>query len=176
MCVHSAAQDPRRSRASHSRSSHADVLSFESVMGSRRLWRRLARRAAAAHQRDLEALVREVAAAGAPLTAAMTYPLRGTGPAAVVTLALGLAGWDLELGGVSAEAADRLLLTPTSAWRLTRSGRYGIFWWIELSGGGEPMVLLGSQPCACPRPAAAASRRRRASPPLPWPGSPAERP
>ena len=139
MCVHSAAPDPRRSHASHT-----DQLSFERIMGSRRVWRRLARRAAAAHQRELDSLVREVAGARPPLSMAMTYPLRGAGPAAVVTLSLALPGWELELGGVSAEAADRLLLAPTGGSHLMASGRYGIFWWIELSGTGEPMVLLGS--------------------------------
>jgi hypothetical protein len=150
MSVHSAAPDPRRSHASSNdalsideHASHADQVSFERVMGSRRLWRRLARRATAAHQRELEALIREVAAAALAVRTAMTYPLRGNGPAAVVTLALTLAGWELELGGVSAEAADRVLLASTGAMHLTRSGRYGIFWWIELSGD-EAMVLLGS--------------------------------
>ena len=118
---------------------------FESVLGSRRAWRRLTRRATAAYERDLAKLARRVAAARPPVLAATSRPLRGLGDAAVATLTLTLPGWELELVGVAANAAGGVSDVSAEVPRLTRTGRYGAFWWIEVSGEGEFLVLLGSQ-------------------------------
>jgi hypothetical protein len=117
-------------------------------MGSRRVWRRLARRAAAAYERDLAELARRIAQAAPPVGFATSRPLRGTGEGAVVVLTLSLAGWELELSGIAAgaaRAAETLVASTPAIPRLTSTGRYGSFWWIELSGDPEPLVLLGSQ-------------------------------
>jgi hypothetical protein len=115
-------------------------------MGSRRGWRRLAKRAAAAHERELARLARVVAAGAPPVLAATSRPLRGQAHAAVATLSLSLPGWELRLSGVAAAAATDLVASPTGR-RLTRTGRYGVFWWIEVTGpfeGDGVTVLLGS--------------------------------
>lgn len=134
MCAPSAAPCPESSE-----------LSFERVMGSRRVWRRLAKRAAAAYERDLAELARQIAGAAPPVAFATSRPLRGTGDGAVVVLTLSLPGWELELSGIAAGAAQTLTAGTAAVARLTRTGRYGSFWWIELSGDREPLVLLGSQ-------------------------------
>ncbi len=121
---------------------------FERVMGSRRSWRRLAKRAAAAYQRELAEQARRIAATVPPVRVATSRPLRGTGAGAVVVLTLALPGWELELSGVAAGAAAGLVAGALDAPVLTRTGRYGLFWWIEVSvrdRPGEPLVLLGSQ-------------------------------
>jgi hypothetical protein len=126
---------------------HAERAAFERVMGSRRGWRRLAKRATAAHERELGKLARQVAATAPRVLAATSRPLRGHAQAAVVTLALTLPGWELQLSGVAAGAAADLAASPAQR-RLTRTGRYGVFWWIEIEGAGEGdalTVLLGSQ-------------------------------
>ena len=123
-------------------------LSFERVMGSRRVWRRLAKRAAAAYERDLAKLARRIAEAAPPVGFATSRPLRGSGDGAVVVLTLSLPGWELELAGIAAGAAgaaQKLAGSTSAIPRLTRTGRYGSFWWIELSGDRDPLVLLGSQ-------------------------------
>lgn len=119
---------------------------FERVMGSRRGWRRLAKRATAAHERELGERARRVAAVAPPVLAAAALPLRGRDQAAVVTLTVALPGWVLQLSGVAAAAAADVVASPTGR-RLTRTGRYGVFWWIELEGaleGDAVTVLLGS--------------------------------
>jgi hypothetical protein len=137
MCAPSAAPCPESSE-----------LSFEAVMGSRRVWRRLAKRAAAAYERDVAGLARRIAQATPPVGFATSRPLRGTGEGAVVVLTLSLPGWELELSGIAAgaaEAAEELTASTVGIACLTRTGRYGSFWWIELSGDREPLVLLGSK-------------------------------
>jgi hypothetical protein len=119
---------------------------FERIMGSRRGWRRLAKRAAAAHERELGERARQVAAIAPPVLAAASQPLRGRAQAAVVTLTLTLPGWELQLSGVAAAAAADVAASPAGR-RLTRTGRYGVFWWIEIEGaieGDAVTVLLGS--------------------------------
>ncbi|HEX4432036.1 MAG TPA: hypothetical protein VHZ96_22390 [Frankiaceae bacterium] len=126
---------------------HAENAAFESVMGSRRGWRRLAKRAVAAHEREVTQLAREVAAAAPQVLSMTSHPLRGQAQAAVVTLTLTLPGWELQLSGVAAGAAADLSASPGHR-RLSRTGRYGAFWWIEIEGtdvGGSLDVLLGSQ-------------------------------
>ena len=127
----------------------AERAAFERVMGSPRGWRRLASRATAAHERELGRLAREVAAAAPAVLAATSHPLRGQAQAAVVTLELTLPGWELQLSGVAAGAAAQLneVTQSPAARRLTRTGRYGVFWWIEIEGaeGDALTVLLGSQ-------------------------------
>src|SRR3954454_9018209 len=102
-------------------------LSFERVMGSRRVWRRLAQRAAAASERDVADLARRIAVTAPPVGFATSRPLRGTGDGAVVVLTLSLPGWELELSGIAAQAAGTAEMlaagTPAMA-RLTRTGRY----------------------------------------------------
>ena len=137
MCAPSAAPCPESSE-----------LSFEAVMGSRRVWRRLAKRAAAAYERDVADLARRIAQETPPVGFATSRPLRGTGEAAVAVLTLSLPGWELELSGIAAgaaQAAEALAASTVGIPRLTGTGRYGSFWWIELSGDREPLVLLGSQ-------------------------------
>jgi hypothetical protein len=90
-------------------------------------------------------LARRIAATTPPVRFATSRPLRGTGDTAVVLLTLSLPGWELELSGVAAQAAAGLAAGPAGTPLLTRTGRYGSFWWIELSGDGEQLVLLGSQ-------------------------------
>lgn len=119
---------------------------FERVMGSRRGWRRLAKRATAAHEHDLGERARQVAAIAPPVLAATSQPLRGRAEAEVVTLTLSLPGWELQLSGVAAAAAAEVAASPAGR-RLTRTGRYGAFWWIEIEGtldGDALTVLLGS--------------------------------
>ncbi len=121
---------------------------FERVMGSRRAWRRLAKRATAGYERDLAEQARRIAATAPPVQVTTSRPLRGTGDGTVVALTLALPGWELELSGVAAGAAAELAAGPACAPHLTRTGRYGSFWWIEVSDRGtpgEPLVLLGSQ-------------------------------
>jgi hypothetical protein len=137
MCAPSAAPCPESSE-----------LSFAAVMGSPRVWRRLAKRAAAAYERDVAGLARRIAQATPPVGFATSRPLRGIGEAAVVVLTLSLPGWELELSGIAAgaaEAAEELTASTVGIACLTRTGRYGSFWWIELSGDREPLVLLGSK-------------------------------
>ncbi len=119
---------------------------FQRVMGSRRAWRRLARRATAAHERELAEQASRLAAAAPPVLAATSHPLRGQVQAAVVTLAISLPGWELQLSAVAAAAAGEVAGSPAGR-RLTRTGRYGAFWWIEIEGpleGDAPTVLLGA--------------------------------
>jgi hypothetical protein len=125
--------------------------SFERIVGSRRSWRRMARRATAQHERELSQAVRRLAAGVPPVLRATSEPLRGEAEGAVVTLVLSLPGWELTLSGVAAGAAAQLDSAGGSALRLIRTGRYGCFWWIELlddtaeTAREEPLVLLGSQ-------------------------------
>jgi hypothetical protein len=129
------------------RPEHAERAAFERVMGSRRGWRRLAKRAAAAHEREVGRLARQLAAMAPPVLAATSRPLRGQAQAAVVTLALSLPGWELQLAGVAAGAAAHLTSSPVER-RLIRTGRYGAFWWIEIGSAAQDegvTVLLGSQ-------------------------------
>ena len=114
-----------------------ELPAFERVMGSRRAWRRIAKRATAAYERDLAKLARRIAATAPPVGFATSRPLRGTGDAAVVVLTLSLPGWELELAGIAAGAAgaaEGIAAGTAGTPRLTRTGRYGAFWWIELSG------------------------------------------
>jgi hypothetical protein len=126
--------------------SRANDSAFERVMGSRRGWRRLAKRAVVAHERELGEQARQVAAFGPPVLSATSHPLRGRAQAAVVTLTVSLPGWQLQLSGVAAAAAADVAASPAGR-RLTRTGRYGVFWWIEIEGaleGDGVTVLLGS--------------------------------
>jgi hypothetical protein len=120
---------------------------FEQIIGSRRSWRRLAKRATAAYERDLARLARRIAAAAPPVRVATSRPLRGTGDSAVAVLTLALPGWELELSGVAAGAATELASGAAASPHLTRTGRYGSFWWIEISDRSTSglLVLLGSQ-------------------------------
>jgi hypothetical protein len=155
MCAPSAAPCPEGPQRAHQvgggpaadgRESR-DIYAFERVMGSRRVWRRLAKRATAAYERDLAKLARSVAATAPLVRFATSRPLRGSGEAAVAVLTLSLPGWELELSGVAAAAGMTAELAAGTAGspRLTRTGRYGAFWWIELSADGDQLVLLGSQ-------------------------------
>jgi hypothetical protein len=142
MSTHFAGPTPQRPQ-------QGERAAFERVMGSRRGWRRLAKRAAAAHERELGKLACRVAATAPPVLAATSHPLRGQDQAAVVTLTLSLPGWELHLSGVAAAAAANLAdLRESAERRLTRTGRYGVFWWIEIESveqGDAVTVLLGSQ-------------------------------
>ena len=138
MCTRSAAPGPQDTQ-------QTQRAVFERLMGSRRSWRRLAKRAITAYERDLAALARRVAAPAPPVLVATSRPLRGEAAAAVVALSLVVPGWELELSGVAAAAAAGLAAAAGDAVRLTRTGRYGSFWWIELSSYGDALVLLGSQ-------------------------------
>lgn len=131
------------------RPQHAERVAdpaFERVMGSRRAWRRVAKRATAAHERELGKLARQVAASAPAVLSATSQPLRGQAQAAVVTLTLSLPGWQLQLSGVAAAAAAEVAASPAGR-RLARTGRYGAFWWIEIESpleGDALTVLLGS--------------------------------
>lgn len=86
MCTRSAAPRPQDTQ-------QTERAAFERLMGSRRSWRRLAKRAVSAFERDLAARARRVAAAAPPVLVATSRPLRGEAAAAVVALSLVVPGW-----------------------------------------------------------------------------------
>jgi hypothetical protein len=120
-----------------------DLTERAAIVGwrSRRWWRRLERRAAAAHEKELLAALRQLAGAVPEI-----YHLEAcsTSPAELVRLLL--PGRSLTLAGVrpAARAALASASAPGSRFRLVDSGRYGRYWWIAVSDGRHPIVVAGS--------------------------------
>jgi hypothetical protein len=112
-------------------------------------WRRAERRAVADHERWLAAMLRRLTAAGAPV-----FWVTESAAIQVADLAAGIVrmrrpGWQLLLAGVaSGPRADLERVARQGRLRLGAAGRYGKFWWIEITADsvarGEKIILLGS--------------------------------
>jgi hypothetical protein len=112
-------------------------------------WRRAERRAVAEHERWLAAKLQRLTAARVPVfwvTESAASPLAGM-TAGIVRMRR--PGWRLLMAGVaSGPRADLERAARRGRLRLDAAGRYGKFWWIEItadsSARGEKVVLLGS--------------------------------
>jgi hypothetical protein len=113
-------------------------------------WRRLERRALAAHHREVVATLRRLGAEGTPVMGAEVVAGRSG-----AMLVLHLPGHRLALAGVAPRtlAGLRPAGGPGSpALVLSDAGRYGGAWWVTLEAGGGPVTVLGTHLRLVPRP------------------------
>lgn len=111
-------------------------MHYNPTLLSRRVWRRLERRALRGHDRDLQRHLRDLAGHRPAVLDTDASWMSGV-------VSLQLSGHRLVLGGVAASTAWDVLamtLSPTSL-RLTKAGRYGPFWWIAVKAAEERVIL-----------------------------------
>jgi hypothetical protein len=105
----------------------------------RRAWRRTERAVLYDHLAEL----------AASLCALIDLPVQDvtTGPAG--SLSLTLPGWTVGLAEIATGPRDALVSLARRPCHLTRAGRYGPFWWVEVAGDAEPAkartMVLGSR-------------------------------
>lgn len=110
-----------------------------------RFWRRLERRAVAAHDRQLLWALRHAAADRVPVLAARGAAAGAGAPTALGVLELALPAVRLQLVGVTLVGQRAVTGIAESAW-LSGAGRYGPFWWVALaSGHSHDVVVLARQ-------------------------------
>jgi hypothetical protein len=112
-------------------------------------WRRAERRAVAEHERWLAAKLRRLTAARVPV-----FWVTESAASQVADMTAGIVrmrrpGWQLRMAGVApGPRVDLEHAARHGRLRLDAAGRYGKFWWIEVSPDsavrGEKVVLLGS--------------------------------
>jgi hypothetical protein len=112
-------------------------------------WRRAERRAVAEHERWLAAKLRRLTAARVSV-----FWVTETAANQVADMTAGIVrmrrpGWQLLLAGVaSGPRRDLERAARQGRLRLDAAGRYGKFWWIQITAGsatrGKKVVLLGS--------------------------------
>jgi hypothetical protein len=112
-------------------------------------WRRVERRAVAAHERWLAAKLRRLTAAKVPVTWVTESAANQVADRAAGIVRMRRPGWQLLLAGVAAgPRADLEHAARQGRLRLEAAGRYGKFWWIEIATDSaahvEKVVLLGS--------------------------------
>jgi len=101
-------------------------------------WRRIERRAVAAHERDQLAAIDDLCARRTVVTGIEVEPVAGR------TAKIGLGERRLLLGPL-APVGLALLLQARSAGgilRLDGVGRYGKYWWLRLSTPAQPVTVL----------------------------------
>jgi hypothetical protein len=104
-----------------------------------RQWRRLERRAVAAHERDLLAALHELCARHPVVTGVEVDP--AAGPMARI----GLGDRRLTLGPLAPVGLALLSRARRDGGTLGLDavGRYGPYWWLRLSTAAQPVTLLG---------------------------------
>jgi hypothetical protein len=98
-------------------------------------WRRLERAAVIGYRDD------QVASLGS-LTGLPVLALSAT---ATGTVTLAVPGWRVGLAGVGGLARANLVALARRPCHVADSGRYGPFWWLAVTGGASPVVVLGSR-------------------------------
>jgi hypothetical protein len=112
-------------------------------------WRRLERRAVAEHERWLAAKLRRLTAARSPVFWVTENPADQVADTTAGIVRMRRPGWQLLIAGVaSGPRADLEHAARQGRLRLDAAGRYGKFWWLEITtdsaARGEKVVLLGS--------------------------------
>lgn len=112
-------------------------------------WRRAERRAVAEHERWLAAKLRQLTSARATVFWVTDSAANQVANMTVGIVRMRRPGWQLLMAGVaSGPRADLERAARHGRLRLDAAGRYGKFWWIEVSADsaahGEKVVLLGS--------------------------------
>jgi hypothetical protein len=112
-------------------------------------WRRAERRAVAEHERWLAAKLRRLTAARVPAFWVTESAANQVADMTAGIVRMRRPGWQLLLAGVaSGPRTDLEHAARQGRLRLVAAGRYGKFWWIEITAGsatrGEKVVLLGS--------------------------------
>ena len=112
-------------------------------------WRRAERRAVAEHERWLAAKLRRLTAAKVPVFWVTESAANQVADMAAGIVRLRRPDWQLRMAGVaSGPRAELERVARHGRLRLDAVGRYGKFWWIEVStdgpAHGEKVVLLGS--------------------------------
>ena len=113
-------------------------------------WRRIDRRIVADHERSISDSLRLLVAARAPVLATLPSPSdeeQPPGPSAAVA-GLVVPGWRLIMADVAAAPRAALASAAWTGLQLAGAGRYGRFWWIEVTCTDgtrrECVMLLGS--------------------------------
>jgi hypothetical protein len=112
-------------------------------------WRRAERRAVAEHERWLAAKLRRLTAARVPVFWVMESAASQVADMTAGIVRMRRPGWQLLLAGVaSGPRMDLEHAVRQGRLRLAAAGRYGKFWWIEITTDSatrsEKVVLLGS--------------------------------
>jgi EmrB/QacA subfamily drug resistance transporter len=74
-------------------------------------------------------------------------PVSAASKSALGIVTLGMPGWDVALAGVAGTASSSVLALATRPCHISTVGRYGRFWWLELTADGtDPrrVTMLGS--------------------------------
>ena len=119
-------------------------------------WHRAERRAVAEHERWLAAMLRRLTAARVPVFWVTESAANQAADMTVGIVRMRRPGWQLLIAGVaSGPRADLEHAAGQGRLRLDAAGRYGKFWWIEVStdsaARGTKVVLLGSHLQLIPR-------------------------
>jgi hypothetical protein len=111
--------------------------------GTKRLWRRLERRAVSAHEQDVLAALRDFAEREAAIDR-VSVSDHGLG-AVCGAVSLVVCGQQVTLAGVAPTATSLLsrVSSAGSVLRLVDAGRYGPHWWLTVSNDREHLVILG---------------------------------
>jgi hypothetical protein len=119
-------------------------------------WRRAERRAVAEHERWLAAELRRLTATRVPVFWVTESEVNQVADMTTGIVRMRRPGWQLLIAGVaSGPRADLEHAARHGRLRLDAAGRYGKFWWIEVSTDsavrGAKVVLLGSHLQLIPR-------------------------
>lgn len=128
------------------------IMKDHSSCLSRRDWRRLEREALEGHRSDLLLELNRLAqqravvlgAAGSLASGVISLELAGHRPEGALDDTLGtLSGWRLSIGGIAPSVARAIIERARSGGRVEvrATGRYKRFWWIDLGGDREQMIL-----------------------------------